>query len=217
MLIIIVKLNFHFKICSFFLFEKLNNTIKVIKAFKMINSNPNLYVPKIPKSPFCIPGEPYEKYHKTNVTPIAKKQINGTSRSLIYRFVIIPKKKTPIKGPYVNPANFINKLIAESVVLYLRIITVNIIIKDIKIWTNFRVISERDNEDVLSFSTIFKKSTEKDVVKEVKAESALEYAAAINPNKNNIPIIFPAPSLNATAENNKSGLSNFISFISAYI
>ena len=32
-----------------------------------------------------------------------------------------------------NPANFINKLIAESVVLYLRIITVNIIIKDIKL------------------------------------------------------------------------------------
>ena len=99
MLIIIVKLNFHFKICSFFLFEKLNNTIKVIKAFKMINSNPNLYVPKIPKSPFCIPGEPYEKYHKTNVIHIAKKQINGISISLIYRCVIIPKKKTPIKGP----------------------------------------------------------------------------------------------------------------------
>ena len=38
---------------------------------------------------------------------------------------------------------------------------------------------------IFFLSSNFRKSTEKDVVKEVKAESALLYAAAINPNKIN--------------------------------
>ena len=44
-----------------------------------------------------------------------------------------------------------------------------------------------DFNKITAFSSNFKKSTQKEVVSEVSAESALEYAAAIIPSKNIIP------------------------------
>ena len=58
---------------------------------------------------------------------------------------------------------------AASSDVLLSIITVNIKIKDIKIWVIFLVFSCCD----LSFFSTFKKSIEKDVVRDVNAESAL--------------------------------------------
>ena len=102
--------------------------------------------------------------------------------------------------------------------------TVNMVTIDIPICTFLRVFSgllfdfenSSINSSFLSFTP--RKSTEKEVVNEVKAESALEYAAAINPNKNSIPINGPTPSLKAMDENNKSELAYVISGCkSAYI
>ena len=50
-----------------------------------------------------------------------------------------------------------------------------------------------------------KKSTQKEVVSDVKALSALLYAAAIRPNRNVIPIPIPRLLLSAISGNNRSG------------
>ena len=52
-----------------------------------------------------------------------------------------------------------------------------------------------------------RKSTQKDVVKEVKALSALLYAAAISPKRNTIPIVRPKSEFNAISGNKRSVLS----------
>ena len=69
----------------------------------------------------------------------------------------------------------------------------------------------------LSWTLIFNMSTQKDVVKDVKAESALEYAAAIKPK---IKIIIkgkPKVSLNITAGNRSSGLEKIIPCLPAKV
>ena len=55
---------------------------------------------------------------------------------------------------------------------------------------------------LLSFKSA--KSTQYEVVREVKALSALLYAAAIKPSKKVIPIKFPKPLFKAISGNNKS-------------
>ena len=57
---------------------------------------------------------------------------------------------------------------------------------------------------------------ENEVVKDVKAESALEYAAAINPNKKSMPITVLPESM-ATVEKSKSFRSAEIPFSLAYM
>ena len=59
---------------------------------------------------------------------------------------------------------------------------------------------------LISSSFIPRKSTQKEVVKEVSALSALLYAAAINPNKKLTPKINPSSLFNAISGNNKSVL-----------
>ena len=61
------------------------------------------------------------------------------------------------------------------------------------------------------------KSTYIEVVNEVSAESALEYAAATSPRRNNMPIYKGVLESLAMAENNMSGLLNAMLFVSAYI
>ena len=79
--------------------ESAINPIKVMNEFKIISSNPKTYLPNIPNSPSETPGAPVEKYHMKKVTMIEIKHINGTFRSLTFRFEIIPKKNIPINGP----------------------------------------------------------------------------------------------------------------------
>ena len=62
---------------------------------------------------------------------------------------------------------------------------------------------------------ISRKSTQKDVVNDVRAESALEYAALIKPKRNVINTKMPNFSLFMTATN-KSSPSATILFINAY-
>ena len=58
-------------------------------------------------------------------------------------------------------------------------------------------------------------STQNDVVSDVRAESALEYAAAISPRINIIASVFPKIPLSATAGNKSSGLLKAIPYFPA--
>ena len=88
-----------------------------MNAFKIMISNPNLYAPNIPFSPVGIPGAPAEKYQAINVNAIEAAQSIGINLSFTSLLVKIPKKNIPINGPYVNPANFMSKPMADSFVV----------------------------------------------------------------------------------------------------
>jgi hypothetical protein len=87
----------------------------------------------------------------------------------------------------------------------IRIITINR--KDIN-KCEFRLILFWDS---IGLFLMFIKSTENEVVRDVSAESALEYAAAMRPKRNNIGTTIPKEPLLAISANNKSvlGVSTF--------
>ena len=97
--------------------EKMYIPLKVMNAFRIMISNPNLYAPNMPFSPAGIPGAPAEKYQAINVNAIEAAQRIGMILSFTTLLVKIPKKNIPINGPYVKPANFISKPMADSLVV----------------------------------------------------------------------------------------------------
>jgi hypothetical protein len=113
-----------------------------------------------------------------------KTAIIGTNLSLVESFVSNPNAKIPKIGPYVYEAALKTAVTTLGLFIKLKIkITANIIIENemcIKVLFLFALAET-------SSKFIFKKSNAKDVVKAVKAESALENAAEIIPNKKTIP------------------------------
>ena len=128
--------------------------------------------------------------------------IKGANLSLILYFVNKPKENIPSNGPYVYPATVNNDLITLSSLIKLKIIITINKTKDISRWTYFLVLI------CLFGSCLWNSiiSTQNDVVKEVRAESALEYAAAIIPIIKRIPTKTGSPVLRAILGNNISGL-----------
>lgn len=100
-------------------------------------------------------------------------------------FVNRLKQNRPNIGPYVYPAAINNWVITARLLNALNI-RITITKSKLKPMCTFNLV---DLEFIgLPFSSSFKKSTQNDVVRLVSAESALEYAAAINPITKNNPI-----------------------------
>ena len=107
----------------------------------------------------------------------------GTNESFIFHWVNSQKVNKPSNGPYVYPATVKTAVITLSLFIILNIT----MIKKIKIEKPICTINRFCLRFCSGSFSKFKKSTQKAVVRDVKAESALEKAAAIIPSRKTIP------------------------------